>query len=116
LGSELQPSIPFEQTGENIYTIHNATGWGYFCDALQDNDTYNRFSGKTVKLGANISVTRMAGSASHDFCGTFDGQGYTLTFNCGTAESPSSVDGVAPFSYVSETTPTGGSPPRHPQP
>ena len=91
------------------YTIHTATGWNLFCDALQDNDTYNRFSGKTVKLGADITVSRMAGSSQHDFCGTFDGQGYTLTFT-----STENVNGVAPFSYVSETTPTGGTEVSHP--
>ena len=90
------------------YTIHNATGWDVFCDALQDNDTYNRFSGKTVKLGGDIGtaqnpITRMAGSQYHDFCGTFDGQGYTLTFNYGSAVSYGSDNYVAPFSYVSTT-------------
>ena len=86
------------------YTIHTATGWNVFCDCLDDNDTYNRFSGKTVKLGNDIGtaqdpITRMAGSSKHDFCGTFDGQGYTLTVNI----SSDSRDYTAPFSYVSTT-------------
>ena len=89
-----------ELNNDGSYTIKTALGWDVFCDALQYNDTYNRFSGKTVKLGNDISVTRMAGTSGHDFCGTFDGQGYTLTVSYGTAESPSSVNGVAPFSYV----------------
>ncbi|MBQ5461602.1 MAG: hypothetical protein IIT55_07160, partial [Bacteroidaceae bacterium] len=55
------------------YTISNANGWNAFCLALQDNDTYNRFTDKTVKLGSDITVTRMAGSSDHEFCGTFDG-------------------------------------------
>jgi hypothetical protein len=72
------------------YTIHTATGWGVFCDALQDNTTYNRFSGKTVKLGNNIGtaqnpITRMAGSDGHEFQGNFDGGGNTLTFTVTTA-------------------------------
>ena len=86
----------------NTYTINTAAGWNEFCDCLQDNDTYNRFSGKTVKLGNDIGtaqdpITRMAGSSKHDFCGTFDGQGYTLTVNI----SSDSRDYTAPFSYVS---------------
>ena len=86
------------------YTIHTADGWNVFCDCLDDNDTYNRFSGKTVKLGNDIGtaqdpITRMAGSSKHDFCGTFDGQGYTLTVNI----SSDSRDYTAPFSYVSTT-------------
>ena len=60
------------------YTIYTATGWDRFCDALQDDETYNHFSGKTVKLAADISVTRMAGSTDHEFSGIFDGQGHTL--------------------------------------
>lgn len=98
----------FSQSGDE-YTIHTATGWGVFCDCLQDNDTYNRFSGKTVRLGADIAVTRMAGSDSHDFCGTFDGGGNTLTFNHGTSDSYASDEYTAPFRYVSTVTPSGGS-------
>ena len=93
------------------YTIHTATGWNFFCDALQDNDTYNRFSGDTVKLANNITVTRMAGSSHCDFCGIFDGQGHTLTVNI---HSDNEHEYTAPFSYISETTPTGGSAVSHP--
>ena len=92
---------PFEQTGTDEYTIHAATGWDFFCDAMQDNDTYGRFVGKTVKLGADISVTRMSCSLDHEFGGTFDGQGHTLTV------SYQNTDGTvrtAPFSYVSGAT------------
>ena len=84
----------------NTYTIYTTGGWDEFCDALQDLDTYNRFSGKTVKLGADITVSRMAGSQSHDFCGTFDGQGHTLTVNYGTAASPITEVYAAPFRFV----------------
>ena len=102
-GKTLRPYSPadFSVSGDE-YTIHNATGWDVFCEALQDNTTYNRFSGKTVKLGGNIGsaespVTRMAGTSQHDFCGTFDGKGYTLTVNL---SSDSDHDYTAPFSYV----------------
>ncbi len=84
----------------NEYTINDAAGWNLFCDALQDNDTYNRFYGKTVKLGADITVTRMAGSSGHDFKGTFDGQGHTLTLAYGTTGNPLSEEYAAPFRYV----------------
>ena len=87
----------FADNGDGSYTIKTTAGWGVFCDALQDNDTYNRFIGKTVKLGADITVTRMAGSSSHDFCGTFDGQEHTLTFNYTTDEND-----AAPFRYVED--------------
>ena len=93
----------FSDDGNDTYTIHTAVGWNVFCDALDDNTTWNGFSGKTVKLDANIEVSRMAGSSGHDFCGTFDGGEYTLTFNYGTSGTPASVENVAPFSYVSNT-------------
>ena len=101
-------SARFSQDGDT-YTIHDAAGWDVFCDCLQDNDTYNRFSGKTVELEKDITVSRMAGSSHHDFCGTFKGNGKTLTFT-----PTESVNGTAPFSYVSETTPTGGTEVSHP--
>ena len=82
------------------YIIHDATEWNNFCDALQDNNTYNRFIGKTVRLANDISVTRMAGSSYHDFMGTFDGQGHTLTIAYGTAGNPISEEYAAPFRYV----------------
>ena len=89
----------------NEYTIKTAAGWGVFCDALQDLDTYNRFSGKTVYLTANIGsaespVTRMAGSANHDFCGTFDGGGHTITLAIGSAENPFGEEYAALFRNV----------------
>jgi uncharacterized repeat protein (TIGR02543 family) len=87
-------------TEQNPYVISSSTDWDHFCDALQDNDTWDRFNGKFVKLGANISVTRMAGSSYHDFMGTFDGQGHTLTLAIGTAQNPISEEFAAPFRNV----------------
>ncbi len=83
------------------YTIHTATGWSVFCDCLDDNDTYNRFSGKTVKLGDDIRVTRMAGSEGNPFTGTFDGGGKTLTVNYANTGNNTMT---APFSYVDGAT------------
>ena len=84
----------------DVYTIHTAEGWNLFCDLLAYNDK-DFFTGKTVKLDNDITVTRMAGGDQHDFCGTFDGQTHTLTFNCGSADSPVSEAYIAPFRYVS---------------
>jgi hypothetical protein len=97
-------SVLFSQDGDT-YTIHNNLGWEVFCDALQDNDTYNRFTGKTVVLGADITVTRMAGSGGHEFCGTFDGDGHTLTVQYGTANAPiEQQQFVAPFVETARNT------------
>ena len=81
------------------YTIKTATGWGLFCDMLAQSDK-GVFSGKTVYLGANIEVSRMAGSDYHDFTGTFDGQGHTLTFNYGEDGNPANDEYAAPFSKI----------------
>ena len=86
----------FSQDGDT-YKIHNETGWDIFCDMLADNDK-GVFTGKTVKLADDITVTRMAGSSYHDFTGTFNGQGHTLTFN-----STDAVDYCAPFRYTEGT-------------
>ena len=78
----------------NTYTIKDAKGWDVFCDLLADNDK-GYFTGKTVKLDANITVSRMAGGSYHDFTGTFNGQGNTLTFEYNATEAY-----AAPFRYV----------------
>ena len=90
----------FTDNGDGTYSIGSATGWGVFCDALQDNDTYNRFSDKTVKLIDDIEVSRMAGSSGHDFKGTFDGKGNTITLAIGTTDSPVTEEYAAPFRNV----------------
>ena len=64
----------------NTYTIKTADGWDYFCQRMRYDANLDGFSGKTVELAANISVTTMAGIV-HPFKGTFDGKGKTLTFN-----------------------------------
>ena len=83
----------------DIYTIQSETGWDVFCDLLAENSN-GYFTGKTVKLADNISVTTMAGSSGHEFSGTFNGQGHTLNVDY------QSTDGAvrAPFSYVDGAT------------
>ena len=68
------------QSGDT-YTIKTADGWDYFCRRMEVDGELNGFSGKTVVLAGNITVTTMAGSATRPFKGTFDGDGHTLTFN-----------------------------------
>ena len=68
------------QSGDT-YTIKTAEGWNYFCQRMEVDDDLDGFSGKTVVLGDDITVTTMAGSGKYPFKGTFDGDGHTLTFN-----------------------------------
>ncbi|MBR6873910.1 MAG: hypothetical protein IKN17_10435 [Ruminococcus sp.] len=78
--AELKPDpAHFSQAGDS-YTIHDAKGWDIFCDILDGDNGKTYFSGKTVKLDADISVTRMAGKSRHDFTGTFDGQKHPLLY------------------------------------
>ena len=83
------------------YTIKTAAGWNVFCDLLEGGTS---FTGKTVYLDKDISVTRMAGSSSHKFTGTFDGQGNVLTVSYGTEGTPINEQYAAPFSYVDGAT------------
>ena len=78
----------------NTYTINTVAGWNQFCDLLANNGK-GYFSGKTVKLGHDLSVSSMAGSKDHEFTGTFNGQGNTLTVDYTTT-----TDNAAPFRYV----------------
>ena len=89
----------FEQTGTDEYTIKTANGWNWFCYALNSGLAPDGFSGKVVKLAANVSSSEMAGKSGHPFKGTFDGQNYTLTFNRTAAEHLS-----APFHYINGAT------------
>ena len=90
----------FADNGDGSYTIRTATGWGVFCDLLKENDK-GYFTGKTVKLDANISVTTMAGTSSKPFTGIFDGQKYKLTVSYQNTDDNART---APFSYVDGAT------------
>ncbi|MCR4811339.1 MAG: hypothetical protein K5867_01940 [Bacteroidales bacterium] len=89
----------FEQTGTDEYTIKTANGWNWFCYALNSGLVADGFSGKTVKLATSVGSSEMAGTSSHPFKGTFDGQGNTLTFNLQASEGHS-----APFHYTDGAT------------
>ena len=93
LSPDLSSAISVSSDG-NTYIINNAAGWNMFCDMLADN-ARGFFTGKTVMLGNNITVTRMAGG--QPFTGTFDGDSHTLTLNYGTAGAPVNEQFVAPF-------------------
>ena len=102
----LNATITYPLNEDNIthsgdtYTIKTAEGWNYFCRRMEVDDNLNGFSGKTVVLGDNITVTTsMAGSGKYPFKGTFDGDGHTLTFNH-TASAPCS----APFQNTNGAT------------
>jgi len=73
-------------TEDNPFIISSTDDWNEFASYV--NGGY-AFSGNFVKLGANISVSTMAGTSdANSFQGTFDGDGQTLTFTKGTSAEP----------------------------
>ena len=84
----------------NTYTIQNADGWDEFCNNVTAGDN---FSGETIVLAQDITVTTMAGNGATGFQGTFNGGGHTLTLHYGSPEAHVDAQFVAPFPAV-----TGG--------
>ncbi len=85
-------------TEDDPFLISNATEWNGFANGVTNGTTY---SGKFVKLTADISVTTMAGASdANSFQGTFDGDGHTLTLNM----SDFTEQYLAPFRYVGNAT------------
>ena len=82
-------------------TISSVDDWNTFASNVSEGEDY---SGQTVKLADNFDnsatpITRMVGSIDHKFCGTFNGNGRTLTINL-SAET----DDCAPFLYLDGAT------------
>ena len=108
--SHLSPLLGYTATNtpdgstDNPYIINSTDGWNLMSDCLQDNTTWNGFSGKTIKQDADIEVTRMAGTSGHEFKGAFNGAGHTLTVSYGTEGSPISEEYAAPFRFVDGAT------------
>ena len=80
--------------------IKSSTGWDEFCENLKYASN-NGYSGQTVCLDSDISVTTMACiSSEYSFKGTFDGQGHTLTVNYSSSSSLY-IASTAPFRFTS---------------
>ena len=85
--------------------ISSADDWNDFCTRV--NNGTESYSGKTVRLTRNISVTKMAGTHSNPFCGTFEGDGYTIEVTLNNNGDTGTTDesyGVAPFRFTSGAT------------
>jgi hypothetical protein len=95
---------PFSGTGtdNDPYIINSESDWNCFAAYVNG---VNNFSGKFVKLTADISVSEMAGtSETYSFQGTFLGDGHTLTFTQGSSGSAFNEQYCAPFRYVNGAT------------
>ena len=78
-------------------TIGSTADWNTFASNVNNGTTY---ADKVVRLTADIDISRMVGTESHPFKGTFDGQGHTLNVNI----TDESNQGTAPFHYISGAT------------
>ena len=77
--------------------IDSEAAWNTFAENV--NSGTESYKNKIVRLSGNISVSTMVGSSGKPFKGTFEGQGYKLTFTKTSAESY-----CAPFRYVDGAT------------
>lgn len=89
---------------EVVTSIGTLEQWKAFVTSVSSGDDY---SGKTVKLAANITMessgfdAQTVGTLSYPFTGTFDGAGYTLTYNNTGLKN---LSYCAPFRYIKNAT------------
>ena len=85
-------------------TISSTADWNTFATNVKNGTSY---SGQTVKLDADISVTTMVGTWDNPFNGTFDGGGHTLSVTLNSGNQYVDEDayyGVAPFRFTNGAT------------
>jgi hypothetical protein len=75
--------------------IASTADWDAFAASVRNGEYYE---GKTVRLGADIAVTTIAGELGKPFAGTFDGDGHVLTVRYETDIVSGTND--APFACV----------------
>ena len=85
-------------TKESPYLITSTADWNEF--ATEAKAAKYWAIGVYVRLDADITVSTMAGTNSHKYQGTFDGNWHTLTFNNGSMDAPCQVEKCAPFSFA----------------
>lgn len=92
-------------TSSDPYVIADAADWTTFVNWINNSSTNSTYASKYYKLGADITISSMAGTKSGSstliqFKGTFDGDGYTMTLD----NLSSSGEFCAPFRYVDGAT------------
>ena len=65
-------------TTQDPYLINSNADWNTFAQSVTNGSTY---TGQTVQLNTNITVTTMAGVENKCFAGIFDGKGHTITLD-----------------------------------
>ena len=91
-------------TADDPYLISSTEDWNTFANNVNNGTSY---SGQTMKLNADISVTTMVGTYDNPFNGTFDGGGHTLSVTLNNDSQYGDEDayyGVAPFRFTNGAT------------
>ena len=91
-------------TEEEPYLITDVAGWNYIADYLNGGLASDNFSGKHFKVATDdFTISKMMGSDSHPFMGTFDGDGKTVTLAFGSANNYLK-QACAPFGCINWAT------------
>lgn len=101
----VNPSLSGFGTSESPYTVGSTADWDLFASKV--NSGTNNYSGKYVKLTANITVSETVGQRDgNPFSGIFLGDGHTITANISstTTGTGANEQGVAPFHYINGAT------------
>ena len=101
----VNPSLSGFGTSESPYTIGSTADWDLFASKV--NSGKRNYSGKYVKLTANITVSETVGQRDgNPFSGIFLGDGHTITANISstTTGTGANEQGVAPFHYINGAT------------
>ena len=100
--------IPGSGTQSDPYLISSVEQWNLFTTNVNNGNSY---SGKWIRLGADITITNMVGRLNAPFCGTFDGNGHTITLSFQGSTDIIDMSGsnefgyaVAPFRFVDGAT------------
>ena len=92
-------------TSSDPYVIVDADDWGTFVNWI--NNSNSTYASKYYKLGADITISSMAGTKSGSstlipFKGTFDGDGHTITLNNLSSVLHSAMSMVLPLSVSTQ--------------
>ena len=87
------------------FVINSTDDWNTFADNVTKGT--ESYSGKIVRLDADIEISTMAGNYENPFMGTFDGNSHKLTVSLNNDEETGDGDehlGVAPFRFTDGAT------------